>query len=250
LAKATKIFLDSSVVISKEFGLERVRQKINDALSNKQKMSTTYIVTEINSTVVKDAVFLHSLISEEMDLSAVFKRLQRFPLTQRRRARCLLLLSKVTNRRQLRVADSLARLANLIVGLPDILLHGVSLIASGTGCPLASERAEFTSPIYSINVSCTRKSPKCNLAQFLRMNRSNLKEIRDHISQNIDQRLLHSLLEEIINKERLAKGRRCKKLGDTIICLDSPKDCHICSTNVKDFLPICESLRKKFLEIG
>jgi hypothetical protein len=249
LPKNAEAFLDSSVVISREFGFERQRERISSILSGKKKISTTYILKEINQSLVKDAVFLHSLMSDEMDLSAVFKRLQQFPLTERKRARCLLLLSRVTNRRQLRVMDSIARLGNLIVALPHILLHDVSLTDSGTECPLANERAQFSSPTYSINTSCTNKSPKCNLERFLILNRNELEKIREHVSQNASQKSFHSLLKEIINNEKSAKGKRCGKLGDAIICLDSPKDCPICSTNLKDFIPICESLGRDLMKI-
>jgi len=244
------IFLDTSTIIAREFGSLEEKKKLNSCLLNHRKSSTTYARTEINRTILKDAIFLHSLLIEEKDLSVVFNRLHSFPVKPRERERCYELFSKVTDKRQLRLADSVARLSNLIVGLDKLLLKDISLFQSGTGCPLATEEIEFVSPTYKINTSCTKTSPACMIEQYIETNKCYLRKVYDHIASNPNLKQLHDLLDKIFIDSKEAKGRNCQILADTIICLNSPIECVILATNAKDFEPICESLGKRFVGIS
>lgn len=243
-------FLDTSVILSKEFGSKDIVDEIEKALENKRKSSTKYVCMEINRTFLKDAIFLHSLLVEEMNLSVVFKRVQAYPkMTARRIKRCLDILSKITDEGQLRVEDSIARLANLITGLRIVLLSGISIVTSGTDCPLADKEVVHIPPIYTIETRCTRDSPECKIVNYMEENRTSITEILNSPVSNESFEKLRDFLSKLIGNEKIAKGRNCQKLGDIIICLDSPSDFTIYSTNVKDFAIVCESLGKSFVGI-
>ena len=242
-------FLDTSVILSNEFGSKDVKDEIEKSLENKQKFSTKYACMEINRTFLKDAIFLHSLLLEEMDLSVVFKRVQSYPMTQRNTKRCLDVLSKITDKGQLRVEDSITRLANLITGLRIALFSNISFIRSGTDCPLADEEVVFIPPIYVIDTRCTRDLPECQIVEYLEKNRNNMRKICSFLASDESFSKLHDFLSKLIENEKIAKGRNCQKLGDIIICLDSPAGYMIYSTNIKDFAIICKSLGKPFIGI-
>lgn len=240
-----KAFLDTSIIISREFGRQCLKEKIKK-IENLDKYTTTFAIMEINCSLLKDAIFLYSLLIEERDLTIVFERLQQYPLTPRRRKRCLAILEKLTNKRQLRLADAITRLESLITGLHSLLLRDIKLIESKTKCPLAHIRIEELDQIYEISFSCKRESAKCNLEYFLKENKDNLGKI---LALNALNSKLLELVSKISEDSRIAKGRNCSKLGDIIICLEAPSNYTIYSTNVNDFEPICKALEKKFAGI-
>lgn len=147
------------------------------------------------------------------------------------------------------MADSITRLANLITGLHIALFKGISLIRSGTDCPLADEDILYTPPIYLIETKCTRVSPECKIVDFLEVNTKNLRKIRDSLTSEPAFSNLHDLLGKVIGNENIAKGRNCQKLGDIIICLNSPTGYTVYNTNIKDFAIVCKSLGKPFIGI-
>jgi len=243
-------FLDTTVILSKEFGSRHIKDEIEKSLGNKKKFTTKYACMEINRTFLKDAIFLHSLLVEEMDLSVVFKRVQFHPkISQRITNRCLDILSQITDKGQLRVEDSIARLANLITGLRKALLSDISIILSGTDCPLADENIVHIPPIYIIETRCTRNLPECRIVEFLEEKRDEIRKIWSSLASDESFGTLYDFLSKMIGNEKIAKGRNCQKLGDIIICLDSPNGYTIYSTNIKDFAIICKSLGKPFIGI-
>ena len=240
------VFLDTSIVISKEFGSQHTKKKINQMIGDLNKISTSFIKKEINCSLLKDAIFLYSMLIEEMNLSAVFERLQRYPLTDRRRKRCLAFFSKVTNERQLRLEDAITRLESLINGLNVLLFKDISLIKTKTNCTLAEAEIEKVDQIYKISLYCRRDSAECDLGKFMKENKDSLTEIS--FQKDLEPKLSR-LLSELVDDFSIAKGRNCSILGDVIICLESPNNYPIYSTNIKDFIPICRALRKKFIGI-
>lgn len=244
-----KCFLDSSLILSREFGKSELKKKIEQNISQAKKFSSTYAKTEIKRTFLKDAIYLHSLLVEEQNLTAVFQRLQSFPLSQRRIKRCLALLSKITNRRRLRLADAITRLETLILGLDMLLLKDVTMLKSGTECPLADESVRFVPPTYRINTSCTKTSPICAIKKYFNEKDAALHKIHKDIMSDSNLRKLFVLLDKILKKEDTPKGRNCMTLGDTIICLDCPIGYTIYGTNIKDFVPLCRCLSKKFVGV-
>lgn len=249
MPRRPKAFLDTSVILTREFGSRQRKKKIKSTLEGKHKIASTYSVTEMNRTFLKDAIFLYSILTEEPTLHAVFERLQKFPLTERRIKRCLALLNKITDNRQLRMKTAITRLENLILGTKALLFRDVSTIESGTLCPLSEETVEFDYPTFKLNTSCTKSRAMCSLAQYLKAYTSKLSNIQQAISSDPKMKKLSSALEKVIADPNEARGRRCQTLGDVIICLDAPGGCNVYSTNAKDFAVICRIMKKKFVKI-
>jgi len=248
MSDCSKAFLDTTVILTREFGSRQRKGEIESTLKGKRKIASTYSMTEINRTFLKDAIFLYSILTEEPSLHAVFERLQKFPLTERRIKRCLALLDKVTDNKQIRIKTAMPRLENLILGTKALLFRDVSTTPSGTLCPLSQENVEFAYPTFKLNTSCTKSSATCSLAQYLRVYSSELSNLKQAISSNSKMKKLCSALEKAIADPNEAKGRRCQTLGDVIICLDAPDCCNVYSTNARDFAVICRILKKKFVK--
>lgn len=243
-----KSFLDTSVLMLREFGTELQKTKVSDALEGTLKHTTSYAKMEINCTIIKDAIFLRSLMVDEYDLRKVFQRLQTYPFTERERKRCLTLLSKVTNRQRLSLVEAILRLENLIYTLHSILLREVIMVASGTACPLADIAIELIMT-YKNALSCTRDGPACEIEEYLKHTTQKLRKLHNDILSITYLRSLCNLLVQVIDNPKIAKGRNCRILGDVIISLDAPDDQTIFSTNIEDFEPICSSLGRKFIGI-
>jgi hypothetical protein len=244
-----KAFLDSSVLLSRKFGLPKQKKKIERELRNSEKLSTDYARTEIKRTFIKDAIFLHSILVDEQTLTSVYQRLRTFPTTTRQKDRCLSILERVSDKKQLRYSDALTRLENLISVIEKELLKDVQILKSGTGCSLASEEIEFDDPYFRIKTSCTRKNAVCSLPNQIAQNSASLNVLKQGITGNKQFEKLSKALVDVLQNPEKSKGVRCKILGDTLICLDAPDNCDILSTNINDFSPICFHLRKQFVGV-
>lgn len=187
---------------------------------------------------------------DERNLAPVYQRLRTFPTTKRKKDRCLAILESVSDKRQLRFADALSRLENLINGMEKEILKNVQILKSETGCQLANEELEFDAPYFSIRTSCSRKNAVCSLPEYVIQSSSSLRAVKMGISGNRQLDKLKDTIDIVLANPEKAKGNNCKTLGDTLICLEAPKHCIILSTNIKDFKPICSSLGKSFKGIS
>lgn len=239
-------YLDSSVVLTRRYGTRRQRKKVIQTLIGRKKITSSYIKREMKRTFLYDMIWLHSLLIDEKDIPPVFDRIRDFSITPRRQKRCIAILEQISLG-GLRYPDAVTRLENLIFAFEKDVLRNVKIIESGTGCNLAKEEIEINYPIISLNISCTRSNADCCLPNFVNQNRAILKKLRDDIAGIEDCKQLRETLDEILQDPEKSKGNNCKTLGDTIICLDSPIDCDILSTNEKDFKPICDSMNKPFV---
>jgi len=244
----SKAFLDTTIILTREFGSKEKKKEI-EFLKGKNNFGSTYSITEINRTFLRDAIFIHSILIDAPNLHVVFERLQKFPMTERRIKRCLALLDKITDNRQLHVKTAIARLENLILGANKLLFQDISIIESGSLCPLSRENVEFDYPIFKLNTSCTKIAAGCSLPYYLNTHTSKLSNLQQAISSDSKKKKLCVALAKVIANPRNAKGRCCQTLGDVIICLDAPNGCDVYSLNAQDFAVICKILRKKFLKI-
>jgi len=244
------IFLDTDIIMKRAFGDVAVKKAIDDYIKDANKSATTYIKAELNRGIIRDVIFLHSVLAEERDLPTVFARLKSFPTTERQRKRRLEILERISDKRQLRIADTITKLESLIFALSrSMLLQDIALVPSGTKCALANREIEKRHLSYSIDTSCTRQSPVCSVADYMKTNLAYLKNIDAFVRSYPHFYKLRRVLAEVAKDPRKAKGRNCLTLGDVIICLDSPDGYGIASTNAKDFEPICKCLGKPFIRI-
>lgn len=113
-------------------------------------------------------------------------------------------------------------------------------------CELARENVVEMGGDFTINLRCNKKLCQCNLPIFLSEHLTEIKEINKMLRTEEEFKSLCSNLEKITGDLESAKGEKmCWTLSDLIICLESPKDAEIYTTDVKHFEPICRILDKK-----
>ena len=149
-------YLDSSVILTRNFGYESEISIINQLIQDTEKFASKYAKMEIWRTFLKDAVYLHSVILEERNLPNVLQRISSVGFKPRVKGRCIKLLSAVSDDCILRVEDAIARLELLIEGIEDLLFYDIHLLPSGTCCPLAEEKVQKEAGSYILNTRCTR----------------------------------------------------------------------------------------------
>lgn len=244
----TKAYLDSSVILTRDFGYDSEKNIIDHLIQDAEKYASRYAKMEIWRTFLKDAIYLHSLVLEEKNLPNVLQRISSIGFRPRIKDRCIKLLAKVSDDFRLRVEDATARLELLIEGMENLLFNDVHLLSTGTCCPLAEEKVQKETEGYTLNTRCTRHEPDCKVAPFFMKKAQTIDKLKQYLEANkIDHlKKLIELLNKIRENPEIAKGRNCMILGDLIICMDALNGLEIFSTNVKDFEPICSALRKKF----
>jgi hypothetical protein len=57
------------------------------------------------------------------------------------------------------------------------------------------------------------------------------------------------ILKQIIENPGESDENTCRTLADIMIVLEAPEDFLVCSDNIRDFEPICEALKRRFLPI-
>ena len=243
-------FLDTTIVCLRQMGSEKQKEELKTIIGNKDKHTSTYVKMELNRTFLLDAVLLHDLLMEERNLKNVYIRLTKFPVTPRRRTRCLELLSRISGKLRFDVNIAVARLENLLIEFDVTFLDDISVIVSGTECPLAYA-VESIESAYEVasSMTCRRDSPPCRIVEYLLENKQQLKNLHTNVVQDKEFAGIRKLLARWFGDPLVAKGKNCMILGDIVICLDSPEKCSVASTNVKHFGPICKSLRKDFIQV-
>ena len=94
----SEIFLDTSIAIDRIFNPETQRA-IEAILDDEKVISTsTYVLMEFKRTVLKDCIYLHSMIEEEESLTAVYYRLKEIsdsPNGWKIAQRCIMILKSL-----------------------------------------------------------------------------------------------------------------------------------------------------------
>ena len=63
----TKLFLETTIQIQKDFGTKERRRNIKKELQGKRLLTSTYVMMEYLRTIVADAVYLYVKLKETED---------------------------------------------------------------------------------------------------------------------------------------------------------------------------------------
>lgn len=241
-------FLDTSVIISKNFEKENIKRKIEEKLRDLPKRTSTYVVMELKRRVLKDLMYLHSILLEEESLADAQRRLAKISKSKRQLKMCLLILAQISDISAADRDEVLIRLENMIRVGTRLYLRDIEVFESGTRCDLAHRmpiKTDVGSYDFYPQWSCTRKIIQCDVDIFINRNDSHLRSLLNCLLKDSAWNVYTKLLKEVLADPSLARGNNCMTLGDTIIILDASLDSVIYSTNRKDFEPICRCLNKK-----
>ena len=130
--------------------------------------------------------------------------------------------------------------------LMDWFMRDTEVLLDETECELARESVIEMEGDFTANLRCNKKLCQCNLPAFLSRHVTEIKKINEMLKTEKEFSSLCSRLEKIIGDLESSKGEKtCWILSDLIICLESPEDARIYTTNVKHFEPICRIVNKR-----
>lgn len=134
-------------------------------------------------------------------------------------------------------------LDNFLVQIVNVFTYKLEMpFLNFTDCARAKQEIYYEEEVLMLKtVSCRKNTSICDICNFWNMRKEELDNL---LTANINQKfadILHkgkNMIEEL-------KGNNCRNIGDVIICLETKElknDFAVCSSNKKDFEPICDCL--------
>ena len=240
-----KLFLETTIQIEKIFG--RKKEEIVKFLSDKEALTSNYVLMEFKRTMLKDCIALYSFLKEEKDLADTLMRLSELRVYEHRTAvRISKILSKLSENNTLDYEKVLNKLEDLIESeLLEDFFYRVKVIDE-TKCGLANEDVH-KNETYSLNLRCRREEKKCEIEDFVAKNKDDFRKLLNDLRDHKEFESPCNVIKEILEDCGKARGKKnCWKLGDCIISLEAPKNSRIFTTD-HHYKQICNSLEKDIL---
>lgn len=256
------VFLDTSIVIARNFHDESVRARINETLSHYDfKLIGLTVVQEYKRRVLQQAKYLLNLLNA---LSS-FKRVQRhvlevLPLQKnRQKVICLEMLMTIfedEDDSDLTERATLYLRSLLLFGIEN-LENSVDCIVRDTMCACAAipiiEKKAYKQYEFGTD-KCSNKKNTCGIAKFLKDRMPELQAIKDQISaipQIERTKELNDVLDfigsVIFSPEKAPDHDPCLKVGDLLIALESKNTEDFYTLNFKESRHLCRALNQNLL---
>ncbi len=245
------IFLETTIQADRNFSYSSERNKIREKLKGKKLVSSSYVLGELKSNFLQNAITFYNLLQECDTTNEALVRLSKVLYSTRQYDRVLKIFSYLTEDGNMSKRDVERRLNMLIedtfikrffTGLDENLIDE-------TECFKAKVNPEYEDGFWKpLKFNCTARAKNiCNICAFFESNSENIKFIEEACEKADNQNLteMASILKEIREENKKPQGKRCWKLGDVIICNELPTDCKIYTTNKKDYEPICGVIGKE-----
>ena len=236
------ILLDTTIQIDRITGTKQRQKAIKDVLADRKVYSSTYVLGEYYATVVSDLVTLYALFLQDKDIGETGKRIteQVFARSQSRVSKLYANILAMCEFDVEEVEDTFQLYMDLIQDEFFLNLEGM---LDGTKCVRGSRKIEYEDNIPFLPEARCRKSEKiCDICPFWERARQEAEKLM--ASEEIDGKI-RGILHSAKDNEQEYRGNNCKTLGDTVISLEAKKSRHalgICSSNKKDFQPICDAI--------
>lgn len=244
-----RVFLDTTIILDYFFGSTNARRALREALRAKTMTTSSYVVGELQYSIVRDTVRLYALLADEASLN-VFDALARITAyrgrTHRRLERLLASLGPSSARHyqnadevDFNSKDSILRRLDLLLREGFSARFGrVMVLIDGTACQRQYVKPKFNGMVWEFHPNCqAQPAPGCTIVSFWSLHGTNAIACS---KVNASGRLVADML---ANKVR-PYGQNCWKTGDIIIALECPSRTPLYTTNIKDFGPLGEALDK------
>jgi len=252
------LFLETTIQIERVIGSRARQSALQTELADFRLVTSQYVFGEYLRTVVKDAVYLHRLVSAQTHLDDVITAIGNHPNKKEASHMTLILgaLMRAGSRLEPSTAardDLIDRLTRMIdITLVNRFHIGIESLFDDVECGLAKERpTEWfggPEPSYRLRSQCVRTVRECSLAEKMQTWVPQLEKIAEAFEQVSDPALarMGRLARQIIEDPILARGRNCTwYLGDLVIALELPADIPLYTTNRRHFEPILDILGKE-----
>ncbi len=241
-----RLHADTSVLASRVFDTEERRQAARDALDGNEVCLCGYVMQELRATFLRDAALLYRLVKDSPDVWEALLRLRKYDRTRREtRATTLfaLIMREVFSEKRAEPTEQavLDYLEVFIEGeMMQQLRRGLQIVEhDNVRCHRADNVGAPKGRYYEESYRCTH--PECGLADFLRSKVDLLRAVAT--AQCGLQEDLQSAAAEGVREPDSIRTTQCYgTLADLIIALECPDDATICTTNVREFCPICSAL--------
>lgn len=247
-----KIFLETTIQVDRNFSEPNVRKNISEKLKDKKLISSTYVLGEIKSNLLQNAITFYNLLQECETTSEAIDRLSSVIYSDRQYSRVLKIFANLAEDNNMNIKDLKKRLDMLIEDLFESrFFNNLEMpLINDTKCIRADAVPIKTDGLWKLERKCNAKINKlCNIENIHQSEEENIEKIENVClnSKNKNLNDIANILKEIRNDGKKPLGRRCWKIGDLVICLESPDRCKIYTTNIKDYKPLCDLLDKELL---
>lgn len=203
---------------------------------------------EFKRRVILSCILLYNIFREENGRAKAERRLSK-EYSGRTVKMALKILAKLDEGNVLDNEKILLRLRRYIRWqLMDWFMRDIEVLLDETECELAQKSVIEMEGDFTAHLHCNKKLCQCNLPTFLSRHVKDVKEIKkinEMLKTEKEFSCLCSRLEKTIGDLESSKGEKtCWTLSDLIICLESPEDARIYTTDVNHFEPICRIVNK------
>lgn len=239
------LLLDTTIQIDRITGSKQRKKAITEILQGHRLLCSTYVKGEFYSNIVNDLVTLFGLFLLDKDIGETGKRISErvFGRSQARMAKLYANILELCSYNVDEIEDTFSLYIDLI---QDEFMIDIECLLDQTKCARAQRQVKYEDERpYLSSVHCTKNHKICEVCQLWKQSKEQIDKIlQKHL---VDDKILE-LLRQAEADESKYRGRNCMTLGDTVIVLEAvhcKELTGICSSNRKDFLPICESVGAK-----
>lgn len=243
-----EILLDTTVQIERIFKRKN-KAAIENIISNNDCGSSTFVLGEFKRNMVKDFVTLYNIMQIEDNLAGVRDNINDtvFHRSFQRVYYVFNDLCKIYNDDYDLIKEDLRTYPKR---LERRFSYGLkSPLFNETHCHRAEAQVEFEGGRAAIlGVNCTKNDNFCTSCEFWEKYKKYVTGL-DKADGLADK--MKADLSKVIKAEEKLKGNICKSLGDCIISLEALQTTEqkVCTTNIKDFKPICDYIGVKVCEV-
>lgn len=233
-----KLFLDTTIQIDRIFGSSKRRNAIRAVCQGRECCCSSYVLGEFNSNIMLDVVFVYHTLLQENDLNEAERRVEELA-RGRRQNRAHMIFVHLRELYDNNLEEIKCELESYLEDLQSLFFRGIDGdLSDFTRCQRARAylRYEDGVPVWE-GCSCRKERCVCNIVPFWESHRDLLDA---PFPSGLEERA-EALLNRVRQSDYDVKGNNCRSLGDAVIVLEA-RDAggEICSTNRKDFAPLCK----------
>lgn len=240
--EAPLYYLDTSTVFLFNFGSSQEAKAIRDKIQDAEIAVSSYVLKELNQTIVKDAIYLLNIIEPALTLADAIGSISTDNTFGGSRSRRILSLLGFCMRHEIS-KEQLVRTLKMIIkdGAMGLLPPNTKII-DVLECPLADAQPERQDTGFTLYSTCTRNHRQCRITELIQSKTVTLDKIADTLSGRDWRGNLPSLVRKIRDEAESARGiHNCTRLGDVILALQQPEG-SILLTRDRQFAHISEAL--------
>ena len=242
-----RTYLDTNIVFHRKLSKEDIITIIEFAIGCTFKYCSAFVVSEHKRVFLQTMRLLWTFFKEKESTEEVLNCIENHHWrSSQEKDRCIKILNWITDYRNSAYLVAVIRLENIIFSYEDFFFGDINILESETNCPLAEVKIYSREKILDISLRCPMK---CTISDFMKSQKSNLMKIQKWIENIRHLQLVVAILKRINKNPEEYDESMCRALADVIIILEAPDNFLVCSNNVKDFEPICNALKKRFLPI-